>query len=508
MIIPNDVKEINFNVAYPNSNQYEYFTYLQKLDMDKVREKDLSNGTGFIIENSKGLKKDIKNRTGIYSHLYGSNNIQDTDSFKGRYRCLCGAKRGGIYEDELCKECNTRVKYTDDDMKKTGYLVLKDQYHIIHSALYWELARFIGEGRLERILQQNLEVNSNGIIKPLIMLKKDEPFRGIGMLEFYNRFDEIMEFYKNKNRSKPDSMLYYNDIMANRNILFHHTIAIYTSLLRPAVEDNGSLKYEDCNEEFTMLNILVEKVNDDELTIDRKSKGMLDALWDIQKNINNVYIKIKEILAKKKGDIRSAIGGRFCFSSRSVIRQDVNLKADQIKLPFAGLCELLQQVIINILVKTYGFTFAEAKNKWDNCQRCGHDKVIRDIIEGLINYHNGLPIIINRNPTINFGSILSVKCIGINDDYTMSISLLVLKVLAADFDGDTLNILYLYNKELIEIADKVLSPRQMFISRNDGLCNADFIHSRDVIINANSLKNMYRYSEQQIAKIQRLQNMT
>ena len=126
----------------------------------------------------------------------------------------------------------------------------------------------------------------------------------------------------------------------------------------------------------------------------------------------------------------------------------------------------------------------------------------------MINYHNGLPIIINRNPTINFGSILSVKCIGINDDYTMSISLLVLKVLAADFDGDTLNILYLYNKDLIEIADKVFSPRQMFISRNDGLCNADFIHSRDVIINANSLKNMYRYSDQQIAKIQKLQNMT
>lgn len=506
MFIPNEQQEITFNLSYPNDGMYNYYTYLSRLDMDAVRISDLKNGRGFLINRSNGLKNDIKNGGGIYSSQYGSNNIQDADSFKGRYRCLCGLKRGGIYEGEYCKSCNTYVKFMDDDLKKTGYLVLKDQYRIIHCSLYWELARFIGEGRLERILQQNLEVDSNGMIKPIV-LKRDEPFKGIGMMEFYNRFDEIMEFYKNKNKSKPDSLLYYEDIMKNRNILFHHTIAIYTSLLRPAVVDNGSLKYEDCNEEFSMLNELVHSLNNDKLTIDRKSKGTLDTLWGIQKYINTIYIKIREILAKKKGDIRSAIGGRFCFSSRSVIRQDVSLKADEIKLPFAGLCELLQQVIINILVKTYNFSYANAKMKWMICQERGNDKVIRDIIEGLINHHNGLPIIINRNPTINFGSILSVKCIGINDDYTMSISLLVLKALAADFDGDTLNILYLYNKDFIKIADEVFSPRQMFISRNDGLCNADFIHSRDVIINANSLKNMYSYSDKQIEKIRKLQNM-
>ena len=37
--------------------------------------------------------------------------------------------------------------------------------------------------------------------------------------------------------------------------------------------------------------------------------------------------------------------------------------------------------------------------------------------------------------TIAYGGILAVRCIGINMDYTMSISLLILKALAADFDG-------------------------------------------------------------------------
>jgi hypothetical protein len=114
--------------------------------------------------------------------------------------------------------------------------------------------------------------------------------------------------------------------------------------------------------------------------------------------------------------------------------QDVNLRPDEIKLPFHGLCELLQQVIINILVKTYNFSYAEAYKKWYKAQITGNDQVVYDIIDGLIkdNKDGGLPFIINRNPTIAYGGVLSVKVVAINMDYTMSISLLILKLLAAD----------------------------------------------------------------------------
>lgn len=63
------------------------------------------------------------------------------------------------------------------------------------------------------------------------------------------------------------------------------------------------------------------------------------------------------------------------------------------------------------------------------------DKIVT-ILEGLIRENNGLDMIINRNPTINLGSILSMKCIGIEFNYTMSMPENVLKGLAADFDGD------------------------------------------------------------------------
>lgn len=89
----------------------------------------------------------------------------------------------------------------------------------------------------------------------------------------------------------------------------------------------------------------------------------------------------------------------------------------------------------------------------------------------------------------------------------MSISLLILKPLAADFDGDTLNIMFLYNKDFIEMTDQIFNPVQLYISRDDGRVNGDVLPSRDVLINANSLKSICKYTEEEKEQIIALQNM-
>lgn len=495
----------NIILEYPYNDMYEYKTFLERVDLDKQREEDIKNGKGFIISAPKGIKKDIKLQDGIFSSRFGSNLMSEADSFNGRFSCQCGRKRGPINHGEICSVCNTRVRYIEDDVSIKGYLVLKDPYWIIHPNLYRTLEGFIGSVRLNKIIEPEVNIDSNGMVINSESKKKDEPFKGIGIIEFKNRFDEIMNFYLNKFPGKKE---FYDDIMSNKNIVFTHTISVYSSLLRPSRLDNGSLRYEACNEQFQMLSRLVYEVNNDKLRINRKIKEKYQLLYDIQCQLNTVYIELKDILAKKKGDIRSSVGGRYSFTERSVIRQNVDLMANQIRLPFHGLCELLQQVIINILVKTTNCTYAEAYKKWYKAQITGNDKTVYDIIDGLIkDSPGGLPFIINRNPTISYGGILAVRCIGINMDYTMSISLLVLKLLAADFDGDTLNILFLLNQDFIKAAEERLSPRQMFISRNDGKCNSDMIHSRDVIINANSLKNLYEYTQEEIDQIKLLQSL-
>ena len=131
------------------------------------------------------------------------------------------------------------------------------------------------------------------------------------------------------------------------------------------------------------------------MVTDKQKKNKYELLYDIQVQFNLLYTELVKILKGKKGDIRSSIGGRYSFSERSVIKQDVYLMPDQVKLPYHGLCELLQQVIINILVRTYNFSYAEAYKKWYKAQ-IGFDQIVYDIIDGLIkDSDGGIPVLIN-----------------------------------------------------------------------------------------------------------------
>lgn len=103
-----------------------------------------------------------------------------------------------------------------------------------------------------------------------------------------------------------------------------------------------------------------------------------------------------------------------------------------------------------------------------------------------------------------YNAILQMFCIGFTDSLTMSVPLQVLKLLAADFDGDVLNIFHIINKAFFERCYTVFNPRNAFyISRIDGKLNGDVLPQRDTLINANTLMHLGRgnYTEEQLAKI-------
>lgn len=98
---------------------------------------------------------------------------------------------------------------------------------------------------------------------------------------------------------------------------------------------------------------------------------------------------------------------------------------------------------------------------------------------------------------------------GISTGYTMLIPLEVLEGLAADFDGDTLNIMYIINKDFQTAAENVFNPRNaMFISTNDGMFNNSYNHKRDTIINMNTLVQLSRdnYTPEELSAIKAAQS--
>ena len=76
------------------------------------------------------------------------------------------------------------------------------------------------------------------------------------------------------------------------------------------------------------------------------------------------------------------------------------------------------------------------------------------------------------------------------------------------FDGDTLNILSIINKEFAE-AMRIFNPAEsMIISRNDSYVNSEILPNRDLLINGSSLVYLSRdyYKKEYIEELKRLQS--
>lgn len=88
------------------------------------------------------------------------------------------------------------------------------------------------------------------------------------------------------------------------------------------------------------------------------------------------------------------------FNTLAVIRQDASLRCDQVLLPYACLVKCLQQQITNILVRNYNISPNDAYGIWYRAL-AKKDERVAEIINTLIHAQpEGLPVLINRNPTI------------------------------------------------------------------------------------------------------------
>ena len=98
-------------------------------------------------------------------------------------------------------------------------------------------------------------------------------------------------------------------------------------------------------------------------------------------------------------------------------------------------------------------------------------------------------------------------CVGMTDTLTIGVPLQILKFLAADFDGDALNVFHIINEAFFQRAFEIFNPRNsMYISRNNGTFNLDACVQRDTIINANTLMYLGRnsYNKDQLNRLREM----
>lgn len=158
--------------------------------------------------------------------------------------------------------------------------------------------------------------------------------------------------------------------------------------------------------------------------------------------------------------------------SRNVIVLDPTLKIDEVDMSYKSFIVQFSGLIIKKIIKDKGWTIVKASNFLKS--KFMYDEYIYGIMQEIVTERD-VKFILNRNPTITYGSILLMKIRKIkpdSDDMTLAIPSAILPGLNADFDGDELNSLGLSLEEL-ETFFKGFSPVNMLINRTDQTIKLD-----------------------------------
>lgn len=457
-------------------------------DIDKEAEQDLKAGKAFIVYEPIKDKKSTDgsyNKGGIRSDFFYSE-LSSDNAFKERYSCECGYLLGKSHESTLCPYCRTSVRLVDIDLEKFAYIKIKD-YYIIHPALYLYLDNIMGEKNKQSILENILKppkfVDTDEFGNPLfeeeIEVDKEQPFKNIGMIEFKRRFDEILDFYANKNKRNANMEGNVAFVKANKDKLFFQYIPVFSSALRFSMIQNEINFVNGADKIYNMIFSSVSRMNNskDVLSVDKK-------LPYIQKKVNELYTKMFNLINKKEGFIKSGVlAGRMNYTSRNVIISNPGLAADEIILSYISFLEMYKFEIIQKLASTQNITESQAYTEWYMGTIKFSEKIYK-IIKLMI-AQDMTYCLINRAPTIDFGSILQVKIVDVTkevDDYTMAISLMILSGLNADFDGDNLTITKLSAKDQIKATRKYNPKAYFMISHDHGLLHENMLPIKDLAI--------------------------
>jgi DNA-directed RNA polymerase beta' subunit len=397
---------------------------LEFLDYDSIFEE------AKIITNHEAVDSKTKkfNQDGIFSELiFGK---LDNDGIQ--YSCDCGKYIGKFYNNKECDVCNTRVNFIQPMVKKLGWIDLRPNF-VINPIFYHFISKIVRKVFLNGIIQYDKKFSRDGIIKD--NENEKNPYANIGLFEFREKFWEIIDYFYEKSKNKQKHK-FYNRLVENFDIIFIDKIPVFSTILRPAIMMKENLVFDEIN---NVYNNIINSNNQikDSAKSEQTDLNILPILANIQSMVNELFDKVIENIKGKTGFIRNNImGNRVNYSARNVITPlRAGHSLDSIILPYLTFLELYKFQIINLLSTMENINPIEANQIWSEATLKFNEKIykiMRDLIEKT---KGGVKILFNRNPTINYGSIMQLQVIDVKKDYndlTASISNNILKPLGGD----------------------------------------------------------------------------
>jgi hypothetical protein len=433
----------------------------ERVDLEEDYKKKMKNGETFLITNPEYIKNGVRLKDSIFSPLFGPDMLKpDAHS----YMCECGALVGAINEDRVCSKCKSKVQFITTDLTKNAFIDIAP-YKILTYHGYNILNKYIKN--IDEVLGNTKKINMKG--------HQDDPDKMdiIDLYEYYEKHED--------------------EIGVPIGVAFTSKIPVINANVRPLVKTDSKMTLFTINKEFNVIVSSLTNLNVAKYINNRTETVSL--LNTIQEAYFNICREMEERLEGKTGDFRAQFTTcKTDYSSRMVIAPGLGLKPYEIDVPYQTIIEFYEEELINIL-NAMGLSHEAAMDIYLR----GRNKIsnhMKRAIKILLKTERWL--IINRNPTIKYGSILYMRIRKFNKnikDTTMKLPHAILPLMNADYDGDQLTglaskLAISSSKSYHDIFKSVFCPIYLFIDSGTGKMNRAMTFKKDHAVILTDLKQL------------------
>lgn len=434
-------------------------------DNEKRFAEDIKKDEAFQITTDYNYRDDIDNsdirrKNTIFSYKYGVDAGDDKELLNMLYTCDCTMLKGQNNEGVFCMNCDSVVKKKPTPVTKFGYIEMPFKCPTLLGISFIE--ECIGTAKFDLVVSGKVKV-----IKDL-----------------YDDLELLFDLY-----GKPDKVSKMSFVLRNRNVLFSRYIHVISAKLRffnkihigktaglkkdKDDEENrnkkertksvSKIEAHSMNVEFVQLSTAVNNYNEAmSCGLGVHSHTEKFHIYRIIKNLYNVMID--EGFGSKKKISRDAVYAiRFPYTSIAVLTPLPDYaEMDTCTIPVDTYRACFQEDIKKILAEIYN------KNPIEINKLCNLNKPMsrkdRELIKDTFKYIEHKYIYINRQPTIDWGSIGVLRVVEIREELVLRLNINRFDEFRADCDGDALMIVGITSPELRLAFYNALSPRSMIMN--------------------------------------------
>ncbi|MHA1802248.1 MAG: hypothetical protein ACTSWJ_10970 [Candidatus Heimdallarchaeaceae archaeon] len=410
------------------------------------------------------------------------------------YTCQCGIYHGISKNGEKCKDCGVDIVNSNERRKRFAKIVIPIR---VVNPLFYDLLCEIGGKTLKTALDDLMKQD-----KSVLYMTDDayvvttDPTTVPANSQTWERTEAIGVLVDYISKEMIDEgQNEWKIVRDNIESLLINKIIVLPPDLRPTSKASGENRQlmDKINRYYIQLLTKKDIMKDTIIDIMKDKNLFYTYFKQIQREVDELYKRILEKIAKKEGLIRGNIlGKRIDFSGRAVITPDPTLDLEECKLPYLMVLEIYKLPISKRLIQVGRFKLLN--KAIDFVEECIDRKspVLYRICEAITKDE---VCILNRQPSLHRLGMLGFK-IKLTLHEVIQIHPLVCHPFNADFDGDQMAVYIPITEEAKEeIKEKMLVTKNFSSPANESLTTTP---GQDIILGIYYLTNPEYWKESPI----------